>query len=185
MSLSVHGDRKRRKERPLRESPTVPPLRNPPPDSRGSFAKRKSLIARVVAKTQEPARTAERRPRGTRPCCFCPKSQFILSDKGKQWVSANRATNRAVVTLTAVRLSGKLRLYSVSAHLPKANEHADKAIGSLRKVPWVLSLSGDSFGTFLSTRREKYKEKLTVKPQFTASHLTSLPDPSAPGKTGT
>ena len=157
MSLSVHGDRKRRKERPLRESPTVPPLRNPPPDSRDSFAKRKSLIARVVAKTQEPARTAERRPRGTRPCCFCPKSQFILSDKGKPRVSAKRVANRAVVTLTAVRLSGKLRLYSVSAHLPKANEHADKAIGSLRKVPWVLSLSGDSFGTFLSTRREKYK----------------------------
>jgi hypothetical protein len=29
-----------------------------------------------------------------------------------------RAATRAVVTLTTVRLYGKLRLYSVSAHLP-------------------------------------------------------------------
>ena len=41
MYFSVHVDRKVPKERPLRESPTVPPLRNPPPDSRDSFAKAK------------------------------------------------------------------------------------------------------------------------------------------------
>jgi hypothetical protein len=51
-----------------------------------------------------------------------------------------------------------------------ANEHADEGIGFLRKVPWVLSLSGDSFGTFLSTRREKYRERT---PQQTAIYTAN------------
>ncbi len=46
------------------------------------------------------------------PLCCSPKSLFLLSDNGKPWVSAKRATNRAVVTLTTVRLHGKLRLNS-------------------------------------------------------------------------
>ena len=71
-----------------------------------------------------------------------PQVAVFLSDKGKPWVAAKRAATRAAGTLTAVRLSGKLRLYSVSAHLPLANEYADQGIGSVREVPWVLSLSG-------------------------------------------
>ena len=142
MYFSVHVDRKVPKERPLRESPTVPPLRNPPPNPHDSFALRKSLTARVVAKTQRPARTAERRSCGTRPFASAPSCSFSCRIKEKPWVATKRVNIRAVVTLTAVRLSGKLRLYSVSAHLPLANEHADQAIGSLRKVPWVLSLRG-------------------------------------------
>ena len=57
------------KERPLRKEPTVPSLRNYPPTWRTSFAiRRKRLIARAVANTHRPARTAERRPRGACPC---------------------------------------------------------------------------------------------------------------------
>ena len=142
MYFSVHVDRKVPKERPSRESPTVPPLRNPPPDSRDSFAKAKE--SDCAHGRQDPhTRTNGGAPSARNlPFCFCPKAQFILSDKGKPRVAAKWLTNRAVVTLTTVRLYGKLRLYSVSAHLPLANEHADEGIGSLRKVPWVLSLSG-------------------------------------------
>jgi hypothetical protein len=39
-------------------------------------------------------------------------------------------------------------------------------VGFLREAPWVTPLSGGSFGTFLSPRKEKYKEKLTDKLQF-------------------
>ena len=38
MYFSLYVERKVPKERHSRESPTVPPLRNPPPDLRGSFA---------------------------------------------------------------------------------------------------------------------------------------------------
>ena len=79
---------------------------------------RKSLIARKVAKTRNPARTAERRPRGTRPFAETSKSLFYLSDNGKPWVAAKRAANRAAVTLMAVRLYGKLRLNSALAISP-------------------------------------------------------------------
>ena len=120
----------------------MPPLRNPPPDSRDSFAKAKE--SDCAHGRQDPhTRTNGGAPSARNsPLCFCPKSQFILSDKGKPRVATKRMATRAVVTLTTARLHGKLRLNSVSAHLPLANEHADEGIGSLRKVPWVLSLSG-------------------------------------------
>ena len=140
MSLSLHGERKGPKERPLRESPTVPPLRNPPPDPRDSFAKAKESDCAYSRKDQE-ARTNGGAPSARNSLlCFNPKNVF--SGQGKPRVATKRMATRAVVTLPTVRLYGKLRLYRVSAHLPLANEHADEGIGSLRKVPWVLSLSG-------------------------------------------
>ena len=83
--------RKVPKERHSRGSPTVPPLRNPPPDPRDTFAKgRKCLIARVVAKTRIPARSAERRPRGARRFSVAARLPFRLLVKDNLGATAQR-----------------------------------------------------------------------------------------------
>ena len=41
---------------------------------------------------------------------------------------------------------------------PRRKCRADQVVGFLREAPWVTPLSGGSFGTFLSPRKEKYRE---------------------------
>ena len=83
-------------------------------------------------------------------------TSFILSEKEKLRVVAKRATNRAVVTLTTVRLHGKLRLDSVSAHLPTGKWARRSGERILKESTVGTFLKWRSFGTFLSTGREKY-----------------------------
>ena len=154
MSLSLHGERKGPKERPVRKKPTVSSLRIHHPTARTAFAMAKA-VDRAQSRQDPITRSNGRVPSARNSSlCFGPKLQFALSDKGKPWVVAKRIANRAVVTLTTVRLHGKLRPYSVSSHFALAKWHADQAIGSLRKVPWVLSLSGALLVLF-SRHREK------------------------------
>ena len=98
----------------------MPPLRNPPPDLRDSFAHGGAKEPDRAESRQDPkARTDGRVPFARNsPLCFLPKLLFYLSDKGKPLVAAKRAANRAVVTLTTVRLHGKLRLNSALAISP-------------------------------------------------------------------
>ena len=73
-----------------------------------------------------------------------------------------QGTHRAAVTLTAVRPHGKLRLDSVSAHLP-TGKWARRSGERIRKESTVGTfLTWRSFGTFLSTGREKYIESITL-----------------------
>ena len=96
------------------------------------------------------------------PLGFCPKLLFILLGKEKRRVVTKRGTHRAAVTLTAVRPHGKLRLDSVSAHLP-TGKWARRSGERIRKESTVGTfLAWRSFGTFLSTGREKYIESITL-----------------------
>ena len=144
MHLSLPVERKVPKERHLRKKPTVSSLRIHHPHPRDSFAPLWAKESDCAQGRQDPeARTNGGAPSARNsPPGFWPKSLFNLSDKGKPWVASKRAANRAVVTLTTVRLPGKLRLNSALAISPEAKWRADKGKGSLRKVPWVLSLSG-------------------------------------------
>ena len=120
VSLSLHGERKGPKERPVRKKPTVSSLRIHHPHPRDSFAHGGAKESDCANGRQGPiTRTDGGAPSARNsPLCFLPKLLFYLSDKGKPWVAAKRATNRAVVTLTTVRLHGKLRLNSALAISP-------------------------------------------------------------------
>ncbi len=143
--FSFRGERKVPKERPVRKKPTVSSLRIHHPYPRDSFALNGAKESDCAEGRQNPhARTIGGAPTARNsPLCFRPKSLFNLSDNGIPWVATKRATNRAAVTLTAVRLHGKLRLDSALASFAiKRKRRAVQGKGSLRKVPWVLSLSG-------------------------------------------
>ena len=87
MYFSALGGRKVPKERHLRESPTVPPLRNPPPDPRDSFAKAKESDCACGRKDQV-TRTNGGAPSARNSSLFFgPKLQFTLSDKEKPQVA--------------------------------------------------------------------------------------------------
>ena len=151
MYFSLPGERKVPKERHAREAPKVPPLRNPPPvRATPSPAKgRRGLNARKVEDSRGPARTAERRPRSARP----------RRGEGRGNPSYNPA-NRGNPASSALRRGcGPPLIREVTAHkalLPPGKRARRTGDRILKESTWVLSLSGDSFGTFLSPRKEKY-----------------------------
>ena len=151
MHLSLPVERKVPKERHLRKKPTVSSLRIHHPHPRDSFALNGAKESDCAQGRQDPrARTNGGAPSARNsPLCFLPKLLFYLSDIGKPWVAAKRAANRIVGAPPAIRLHGKLRLNSALASFAiKRKRRADKGKGSLRKVPWVLSLSGALWAPF-------------------------------------
>ena len=120
MYFSLYVERKVPKERPSRESPTVPPLRNPPPDLRDSFAHGGAKESDRAESRQDPiTRTAGRVPTARNsPLCCSPELLFFLSDKRNPWVAAKRAANRDGGAPPSLRLDGKLRLDSALAISP-------------------------------------------------------------------
>ena len=139
------------KRAPRKGGPKVPPLRNPPPmrATPSPTEGRRSLNARKVEDSRGPARTAERRSRGTRPKRGEERGNLpcIPANGGKSASSALR------------RGCGHPSTCEVTAHkalLPPGKRARRTGDRILKESTWVLSLSGDSFGTFLSPRKEKY-----------------------------
>ena len=67
---------------------------------------------------------------------------------------------RADGTLPFVRVIGSWRPFAQSDSFASwRKSRADQVVGFLREAPWVTPLSGDSFGTFLSPRKEKYRKE--------------------------
>ena len=139
------------KRAPRKGGPQVPPLRNPPPmrATPSPTKGRRSLNARKVEDSRGPARTAERRPRGT-----CPK-------RGEERENpSNQPRERGKPASSALRRGcGHPATREVTAHkalLPPGKRARRTGDRILKESTWVLSLSGDSFGTFLSPRKEKY-----------------------------
>jgi len=151
MYFSLPAERKVPKERHAREAPVVPPLRNPPPvrATPSPTQGRRGLIARKVEDSRGPARTAERRPRGTRP------------KRGEErGTPSNHPRERGKPASSALRRGcGPPSTREVIAHkafLPPGKRARRTGDRILKESTRVLSLSGDSFGTFLSPRKEKY-----------------------------
>ena len=170
MYFSLPVERKVPKERHAREAPKVPPLRNPPParatPSPGSG--RRSLIARKIEDTRWPARTAERRPRSSRP------------KRGEERGNpSNHPRERGNPASSALRRGcGPPATREVTAHkalLPPGKRARRTGDRILKESTWVLSLSGDSFGTFLSQRKEKY---IIPSPRQTQIYSSSNPRPT-------
>ena len=134
---------KYQKRRRVRKKPTVSSLRIHHPTARTTFAMAKA-VDRAQGRQDPNTRTDGGAPSARNsPLYFRPRSLLDLSDNGKPWVVAKRAVNRIVGAPPAIRLHGKLRLNSALASFAiKRKRRADKGKGSLRKVPWVLSLSG-------------------------------------------
>ena len=65
-----------------------------------------------------------------------------------------------VADTSATRLTATLQRVAIS---PPVKWRADKAIGSVRKVPWVLSLRGALWAPF---SRQGEKGAKTYKPKF-------------------
>ena len=149
--FSLPVERKVPKERHAREAPKVPPLRNPPPvcATPSPTQGRRGLIARKVEDSRGPARTAERRPRSSRP------------KRGEERENpSNHPRERGKPASSALRRDcGHPSTCEVTAHkalLPPGKRARRTGDRILKESTWVLSLSGDSFGTFLSPRKEKY-----------------------------
>ena len=110
---------------------------------------RRSLIARKIEDSRGPARTAERRPRSARP------------KRGEERGNpSNHPRERGKPASSALRRGcGPPAIRELTAHkalLPPGKRARRTGDRILKESTWVLSLSGDSFGTFLSPRKEKY-----------------------------
>ena len=151
MYFSLPVERKVPKERHAREAPKVPPLRNPPPACATPSPSewRRSLIARKVEDSRGPARTAERRPRGTRP-----KRGEERSNPSN--IPANGENPRARRSAEVADCRRPVKCPRIKPFCPSAKRQRRTGDRILKESTWVLSLSGDSFGTFLSPRKEKY-----------------------------
>jgi len=110
---------------------------------------RRGLIARKVEDSRGPARTAERRPRSSRP------------KRGEERGNpSNHSRERGKPASSALRRGcGPPATRELTAHkalLPPGKRARRTGDRILKESTRVLSLSGDSFGTFLSPRKEKY-----------------------------
>ena len=93
------------------------------------------------------------RPFGGNPAFF-----FSQQDKLRLGAEAKRRVPRG--RRSAVRAGSRIfgdptRNQTLSPPCGRKSR-ADQVVGFLREAPWVTPLSGDSFGTFLSPRKEKY-----------------------------
>ena len=149
MYFSLPVERKVPKERHLREA-LRPPLRNPP-SPRDPFARvgRRGLIARKVGDTRYPARTAERRPRGNRLKRGEERGNF-------SYIPANRSVPRARRSAEVADCRRPVNYPRIRPFCPPAKRQRRTGDRIRKERTWVLSLRGDSFGTFLSPRKEKY-----------------------------
>ena len=102
-----------------------------------------------------------------------PRFPFIRQDKLRLGAET-KGEFRADGAPPFVRVNGSLRPHAQSDSFALRKSRANQVVGFLREAPWVTPLSGDSFGTFLSTRREKYKEKLTAKLKFENPHVPRI-----------
>ena len=129
---------------------------------------RRGLIARKVGDTRWPARTAERRPRSARP----------RRGEGRGNPSYNPA-NRGNPASSALRRGcGHPVIREVTAHkalLPPGKRARRTGDRILKESTWVLSLRGDSFGTFLSPRKEKYVVPSPRQTQIYFPHTKTPP----------
>ena len=161
----------------------MPPLRNPPPDLRDSFALGGANESDCASGRQDPkTRTLGGAPTARNsPLCFRPKSLFPC------WVKKNRGLlpNGQLTAMAALRRHcGSMANCDLTAHwpfCPLAKGRADKGIGSLRKVPWVLSLSGVLWAPFCHHGQKGAEKELTDKPKFEfhSNRNTFFPNPLA------
>ena len=164
MYFSLPVERKVPKERHAREAPKVPPLRNPPPTraTPSPIEGRRSLNARKVEDSRGPARTAERRPRGTRPKRGEERENF-------SHIPANRSVPRARRSAEVADCRRPVKYPRIKPFCRRAKRQRRTGDRIRKERTWVLSLRGDSFGTFLSPRKEKYIISSPRKLQFAVS----------------
>ena len=148
MYFSLSVERKVPKERHVREA--RPPLRNPP-SPRDPFAigvAKESDCAEgrgyQVPRTNGGAPSARKSPETRRR-----KRNFLVHPR-EQVCPASSALRRGC------GLSATRELPAHKAFLPPAKRQRRTGDRIRKERTWVLSLRGDSFGTFLSPRKEKY-----------------------------